>query len=69
MLKELGADIVVDYSQPDWHEHVRAVTASRGGAGVDVVFDGVGGELGRTAFAVTATGGRSSSIRRPRSDS
>lgn len=37
---------------------MRAVTASRGGAGADVVFDGAGGELGRTAFAVTATGGR-----------
>jgi NADPH:quinone reductase len=58
MLKELGADVVVDYSQPDWHEQVRTATAGRGGAGADVVFDGAGGELGRTAFAVTATGGR-----------
>jgi NADPH:quinone reductase len=57
-LKELGADVVVDYSPTDWHEQVRAATAGRGGAGVDVVFDGAGGELGRTAFAVTATGGR-----------
>jgi NADPH:quinone reductase len=57
-LKELGADVVVDYSPTDWHEQVRAATAGRGGAGADVVFDGAGGELGRTAFAVTATGGR-----------
>ena len=57
-LKEHGADVVVDYSQPDWHEQVRTATAGRGGAGADVVFDGAGGELGRTAFAVTATGGR-----------
>jgi NADPH:quinone reductase len=58
LLKELGVDVVVDYSQTDWHEQVHVVTASRGGAGADVVFDGAGGELGRTAFALTATGGR-----------
>jgi NADPH2:quinone reductase len=57
LLKDLGAD-VVDYSQADWHEQVRAIAASRGGAGANVVFDGAGGELGRTAFALTATGGR-----------
>jgi NADPH:quinone reductase len=55
LLKEIGADVVVDYSPPNWHEQVRAATASRG---ADVVFDGAGGELGRTAFALTATGGR-----------
>jgi NADPH:quinone reductase len=56
MLRELGADVVVDYSQPDWQEQVRAATAGR--AGADVVLDGAGGELGRTAFAVTAAGAR-----------
>jgi NADPH2:quinone reductase len=56
LLKELGADVVVDYSQTDWLDQVRAASTRRGGAGV--VFDGVGGELGRTAFALTATGGR-----------
>ncbi|MFD0587249.1 hypothetical protein ACFQZE_04455 [Paenibacillus sp. GCM10027627] len=29
-----------------------------GGAGLDVVFDGVGGEIGRAAFGVTARVGR-----------
>ena len=29
-----------------------------GGAGVDMVFDGVGGEIGRAAFEVTARGGQ-----------
>jgi NADPH2:quinone reductase len=58
MLQELGADLVVDYSRPDWHERVRAATAGRGRAGADVVFDGAGGKLGQAAFALTATGGR-----------
>jgi NADPH2:quinone reductase len=52
---ELGADVVADYSEPDWAERVLQVS---GGAGPDVVFDGVGGEIGRAAFEVTARGGR-----------
>ncbi|QMV24398.1 zinc-binding dehydrogenase [Streptomyces sp. SCUT-3] len=55
VVRGLGADAAVDYSDPDWAEQVRAVT---GGAGADVVFDGVGGEIGRAAFGVTARGGR-----------
>ncbi|BCJ62110.1 zinc-binding dehydrogenase [Micromonospora endophytica] len=54
-VKELGADAVVDYSTLDWTDQVREATA---GAGPDVVFDGVGGEIGRAAFEVTARGGR-----------
>lgn len=45
----LGADVVVDYLEPDW--------ASRAGA-VDVVFDGVGGDIGLAAFALLRSGGR-----------
>jgi NADPH:quinone reductase len=52
---ELGADVVVDYSEPDWVKRVRDATD---GAGVDVVFDGAGGEVGRAAFGVTGAGGR-----------
>jgi NADPH2:quinone reductase len=52
---DLGASVVVDYSQPDWPQQVLAAT---GGAGPDVVFDGVGGEIGQAAFAITARGGR-----------
>ncbi|MGI5273410.1 zinc-binding dehydrogenase [Nonomuraea sp. CA-218870] len=55
LVRELGAEAVVDYSDPDWAERVREVT---GGAGPDVVFDGVGGAIGRAAFEVTAAGGR-----------
>lgn len=55
LAQELGADAVVDYSQSGWPEKILAVT---GGAGPDVVFDGVGGEIGEAAFKVTARGGR-----------
>lgn len=34
------------------------VLAATGGAGPDVVFDGVGGQIGQAAFAITARGGR-----------
>ncbi|MFJ7212537.1 zinc-binding dehydrogenase [Amycolatopsis sp. NPDC098790] len=44
-----GADAVVDYLEPDW--------AARAGE-VDVVFDGVGGEIGTTAFGLLRPGGR-----------
>jgi NADPH:quinone reductase-like Zn-dependent oxidoreductase len=45
---------VIDYSEPGWTERVLEVT---GGARPSVVFDGVGGELGLAAFAITAVGG------------
>ncbi|MFI9595722.1 zinc-binding dehydrogenase [Nonomuraea sp. NPDC052265] len=51
----LGAEVTVDYSRPGWTDEVLAAT---GGRGADVVFDGVGGDLGRQAFEVTARGGR-----------
>jgi NADPH2:quinone reductase len=65
LAEQLGADAVVDYSQSGWLEQVLTDT---GGAGADMVFDGVGGEIGRTAFAVTAHGGRFSAGRRVRVD-
>lgn len=55
VVRGLGADDVVDYSEPDWTRRVLEVT---GGAGPGVVFDGVGGQIGRAAFDVTARGGR-----------
>jgi NADPH2:quinone reductase len=48
--RELGADETVDYTEPGWTERVRD--------GVDVVFDGVGGEIGRAAFELVRPGGR-----------
>ncbi|MFI9557503.1 zinc-binding dehydrogenase [Nonomuraea endophytica] len=55
LIRELGADAAVDYSEPGWTDRVLEAT---GGAGADVVFDGVGGRIGRAAFEVTARGGR-----------
>jgi NADPH2:quinone reductase len=49
----LGADVAVDYAQPGWTDRVR-----RDAGGVDVVFDGVGGEIGTSAFGLVDRGGR-----------
>lgn len=49
LLRELGADEVVDYSEPGWADRV---------GDLNVVLDGVGGEVGRTAFELTVRGGR-----------
>ncbi|MEO6087405.1 MAG: zinc-binding dehydrogenase [Umezawaea sp.] len=48
-----GADVVVDYLEPDWPDQVRAAVGA-----VDVVLDGVGGVLARTAFTLLDPGGR-----------
>jgi NADPH2:quinone reductase len=46
---ELGATELVDYSRPDWTRTVEPV---------DVVFDGVGSEIGAAAFGLLRAGGR-----------
>ncbi|MEU5942968.1 zinc-binding dehydrogenase [Micromonospora sp. NPDC047548] len=53
LVRAAGADVVIDYREPDWADRVRAATG-----GVDVVFDGVGGGVGRTAFDLLDPGGR-----------
>jgi NADPH:quinone reductase len=53
LARELGAEVAVDYSSPDWPERVREAVG-----GVDVVFDGVGGDTGRAAFGLLRPGGR-----------
>lgn len=50
---ELGAELTVDYRDPDWADQVRTAFD-----GVDVVFDGVGGTIARRAFELLAPGGR-----------
>ncbi|NNH75954.1 zinc-binding dehydrogenase [Nocardia uniformis] len=55
LAQRLGAQTVIDYSEPDWPEQVRAATDGRG---VDAVFDGAGGDIGRAAVSATAVGGR-----------
>lgn len=52
---ELGATATVDYTQPSWTDQVWEIT---GGAGVDLVFDGVGGETGLAAWGLVRPGGR-----------
>ena len=54
-VRELAADVVVDYREPGWPERV---TEALGERGVTVVLDGVGGELGRAALELLAPGGR-----------
>src|ERR1700744_72436 len=53
LARELGAEVAVDYSDPGWLERVRAAAGP-----VDVVFDGVGGAIGREAFGLLRAGGR-----------
>jgi NADPH2:quinone reductase len=48
--RELGADEIVDYTEPDWSDRLAAE--------VDVVFDGVGGAIGAAAFGLLRPGGR-----------
>ena len=51
--RELGANVVVDYAEPEWPDRVRDAVG-----GLDVVFDGVGGVVGRAAFDLLQPGGR-----------
>ncbi len=53
--RELGADLAVDYRRPGWDDEVRAATEGRG---VDVAFDGVGGDVGTAILGVLAPGAR-----------
>jgi NADPH2:quinone reductase len=50
---ELGADVVVDYTDEGWPKRVRDAVGA-----VDVVFDGVGGDIARAAFELLDRGGR-----------
>ncbi len=53
LVTSVGAELAVDYSQTGWTELVRQAT----GRGVDVVFDGAGGDIGQAAFDLTRPGG------------
>lgn len=50
-----GADLTIDYTQPDWRFQLRAMT---GGRGVDVVYDPVGGDVFDEAVRCMAWMGR-----------
>jgi len=51
--RDLGADLTVDYRLDGWEQRVRKAAGE-----VDVVFDGVGGDIGLAAFGLLAAGGR-----------
>lgn len=51
LVRELGAEVAVDYSVDGWQHRVREAT---GGAGVDLAFDGAGGALGKAVFEAVA---------------
>ncbi len=51
--RDLGADLAVDYRLDGWEQRVRDAAGE-----VDVVFDGVGGDIGLAAFGLLAAGGR-----------
>jgi NADPH2:quinone reductase len=53
LARDLGADLTVDYSRDGWDEQVRDAAGQ-----VDVVFDGVGGDIGLAAFGLLGAGGR-----------
>lgn len=52
-LAELGADLVVDYGEEGWDARVRDAVG-----GVTLVYDGVGGDVGRAALELLRPGGR-----------
>ncbi|MEV4758005.1 zinc-binding dehydrogenase [Micromonospora sp. NPDC049559] len=54
LARSLGATATVDYTAPGWPDRL----AAEAPAGLDVAFDGVGGETGRTVFEAVARGGR-----------
>jgi NADPH2:quinone reductase len=54
LARERGADIAVDYADNGWVQEIRRQL----GGGIDVVFDGAGGDLGAAALPLLARGGR-----------
>jgi NADPH:quinone reductase len=53
--RKAGADMLLDYSGEGWRERLKTLT---GGAGVDVVYDAVGGPYAEPALRSLAWGGR-----------
>jgi NADPH2:quinone reductase len=54
LARQLGAEIAVDYTRPDWIGRVHEAT----GGGAALVYDGAGGPLGTAAVDAVADGGR-----------
>jgi NADPH:quinone reductase len=49
----IGVEVAVDYREPGWAERVSEAVGA-----VDIVFDGVGGDVGESAFRLLDRGGR-----------
>ena len=64
-LKDLGADLALDYTQQDVSE---AVMEDTGGVGVDAVFDTVGGDTIVNSLACTRPFGRLATVLGPQGD-
>ena len=58
LVRDLGADVAVDYREPDWPDRVLAELGDRGDRPVTALLDGVGGEAGQAALDLVAPGGR-----------
>jgi NADPH2:quinone reductase len=54
-VRQLGADVAIDYREPDWP---KAVHEALDGRDVSVALDGVGGEIGKGALGLLGPGGR-----------
>ncbi|MFH8571833.1 zinc-binding alcohol dehydrogenase family protein [Streptomyces sp. NPDC017993] len=54
-VKDLGADVAIDYSHDGWEDEVRAAT---GGKGVDIVLDSVGADITHKSIALLKPFGR-----------
>lgn len=55
LVRQLGADVAVDYSQSGWAQRVLEATDGRG---VDVVLEAASGEIGEASFRLAAPFGR-----------
>jgi NADPH2:quinone reductase len=53
LARDLGADLTADYRHDSWEQQVLTAAGQ-----VDVVFDGVGGDIGLAAFGLLGPGGR-----------
>jgi NADPH:quinone reductase len=56
LVESLGADLAVNYNDPDWAEQARVFT---GGSGVDVVFEMTGGKVAEDSLGLLKMFGRS----------
>ncbi|HLG76724.1 MAG TPA: zinc-binding dehydrogenase, partial [Ktedonobacteraceae bacterium] len=55
LARRLGADVAINYTEPDWVTQVRQAT---NGKGVDIVLESVGGQIGEQSLQALAPHGR-----------